>query len=590
MGDRESYFNELYEPLDTLKPERVFLVKNRRSGQMAVKKLVPMQFKEIYEKLKRIECANIAAVYDVWDAKNGFIAVAQEYVRGETLEARLESGMELSCEEAVKIIKQLCTALTALHSLTPSIIHRDIKPSNVMLTTQGAVKLIDFDAAREYKPLEGKRSAVSRGVLDSEDDTVHMGTPGFAAPEQFGFGQSDVRSDIFALGVLLKTMLGERADARINAIVRKCTAMAPERRYKSAAALKNALSGAKRTRMYLTLAAGLAALAVAAAFILPSSNTVNTLTQGRTPAAQNNVSALAAEPTTAPVPTLTPTLTAAPTPKATLSPTPSPSVMPTPSPVPSATPEAAFAPGEFPEGTPDTEICNCYIDVLNTRLKSYYIVLEDDGKPVTMQFEADMRYDRSHCYIKDHSQELSELFNCNVSIPNPQELGIVADVTPTGLLTAYGPGLIHAGFCMIYRGYEYGKGQPFAILTKDTEELLVPLLKAAWREGCTCSILARKLKYKEITFYLTEDPPMTAQLRLDASDAYVRDGCTAQKHSNIGELLIFNCHSLNPDIVEVSPQGVLTIKGPGSAEIGTATTLNELEYGKRVVVTVVDMR
>ena len=111
------------------------------------------------------------------------------------------------------------------------VICRDLKAENVILTNEGEVKLIDFDIARIYQPGKSK-------------DTVMMGTQGYAAPEQFGFGQTDARTDIYALGVLLNYMLvrdfpmEKLTEGKFKTIVLKCTKINPEDRYQNVDELK----------------------------------------------------------------------------------------------------------------------------------------------------------------------------------------------------------------------------------------------------------------------------------------------------------------------------------------------------------------
>ncbi|MGB9777550.1 MAG: protein kinase domain-containing protein, partial [Anaerolineae bacterium] len=139
---------------------------------------------------------NLAAVTDFFqEGENWYLVM--EFVDGETLAQRLERspGHRLPLHEALAITRQLCDVLEYLHNRTPPVIFRDLKPSNIMLTREGAVKLIDFGIARFFKP--GQRQ-----------DTINLGTPGYAAPEQYGgLGQSDPRTDIYSLGVLLHQMV-----------------------------------------------------------------------------------------------------------------------------------------------------------------------------------------------------------------------------------------------------------------------------------------------------------------------------------------------------------------------------------------------
>ena len=126
---------------------------------------------------------------------------------------------------------QLCDALECLHIRFHPIIHRDIKPSNIVISSDGILKLIDYNAARRYE----------RGATQ---DTRYMGTPGYAAPEQYGFFQSDVRTDIYAMGVVLNYMLTgrhiseETASGGLGRIVKRCTQLDPGKRYDSVTDVK----------------------------------------------------------------------------------------------------------------------------------------------------------------------------------------------------------------------------------------------------------------------------------------------------------------------------------------------------------------
>ena len=118
---------------------------------------------------------------------------------------------------------QICDGLEFLHSANPPIIHRDIKASNIMVTDDYVVKIIDYDAAKIY-------------VTGQTKDTMMIGTQGLAAPEQYGFAQSDVRTDLYALGKLVERMLPGNVDAK--RITDKATEMDPKKRYASAAQMK----------------------------------------------------------------------------------------------------------------------------------------------------------------------------------------------------------------------------------------------------------------------------------------------------------------------------------------------------------------
>src|SRR5207302_10581031 len=100
---------------------------------------------------------------------------------------------------------QLCDVLDYLHKQSPPVIFRDLKPSNAILTPDGRLMLVDFGIARYYK--EGQIN-----------DTIDFGSPGYASPEQYeGSGQTDARSDLFSLGVILHEMLSGQRPARGSA-------------------------------------------------------------------------------------------------------------------------------------------------------------------------------------------------------------------------------------------------------------------------------------------------------------------------------------------------------------------------------------
>src|SRR5581483_1421993 len=94
----------------------------------------------------------------------------------EEMLARADGGC-LPLKQALRIAEQICDVLAYLHSRQPAIIFRDLKPANIMLTPQNKLYLIDFGVARQYKP--GKRK-----------DTIAFGSPGYAAPEQYGKAQT----------------------------------------------------------------------------------------------------------------------------------------------------------------------------------------------------------------------------------------------------------------------------------------------------------------------------------------------------------------------------------------------------------------
>ena len=191
------------------------------------------------------------------------LCVVRGYVEGTPLD-RLAFHSALSPRQSTDIISQLCDILTYLHGQNPAIIHRDIKPQNIIVDEQGRITLIDFGISRTYD--ENARA-----------DTICLGTRFFAAPEQYGFAQSDPRSDIFSAGVLLAWLLTGLvdldqakkaiADRHLLAVVEKCTAFDPKDRYRSAALLKDDLAGRARRRRRIGLAALVGLLLVSAVLL-----------------------------------------------------------------------------------------------------------------------------------------------------------------------------------------------------------------------------------------------------------------------------------------------------------------------------------
>lgn len=175
-----------------------------------------------YAKLKSISHPNIPTVFDVLDFEDGQI-IFEEFIDGITVAEVLEQG-NYTYHGAKKIIEGVAQALLALREL--DVVHRDIKPENIIVTRGGAVKLIDFNAARIH-------------TNEKQKDTVVLGTVGYAPPEQYGISQSDEKSDIYSLGVLLNVMLTGThpsktlARGKAGRVVLKCTQIDPNSRFHS---------------------------------------------------------------------------------------------------------------------------------------------------------------------------------------------------------------------------------------------------------------------------------------------------------------------------------------------------------------------
>ena len=206
----------------------VELIRHRESGRQFILRRFTGNG-EVYRKLLDCSCRYLPIIYEA-AGRDGENLVIEEYIQGDTLDFLLQGAL-CSPAETRKIVRQLCQALWVLHSMAA--VHRDIKPENVILRGSDAV-LIDFDAARLHKP-------------QAENDTQVLGTTGFAAPEQYGLSQSDTRTDIYSLGVLMNVMLTGKhpskklAEGRIGRVIQRCTQVSPAKRYKTVLHLMEAL-------------------------------------------------------------------------------------------------------------------------------------------------------------------------------------------------------------------------------------------------------------------------------------------------------------------------------------------------------------
>lgn len=185
-----------------------------------------------YEKLKSIHHPVLPKIYyTAQDEYNTY--VIEEHINAVNLQEFLDNRGTLDEKTVTHIALQICDVLRILHSR--HILHRDIKPSNIILKEDGSVKLIDFGAAKVISADNHK-----------QHDTRILGTPGFAPPEQYGFSVTDVRSDFYALGMTIKTLLGNEYHGKLLKVIKKCIEFDPKRRIASARELKNLLLGKKK--------------------------------------------------------------------------------------------------------------------------------------------------------------------------------------------------------------------------------------------------------------------------------------------------------------------------------------------------------
>lgn len=239
-----------YEETELIKQSAkstVHLVREKDSGQIFIRKVLKGQH-PVYTILQEHSHPFLPVVHEVIVTDDA-TTVVEEYIEGEP-----SGNGELSQAQFLSLVGELCSVLEFLHG--QGIIHRDIKPSNIIMAKDGHIRLIDFDAARQPKD-------------DLEQDTVLLGTRGFAPPEQYGFSQTDERADIYSLGVTLAKLGGKTAEkAHYKRVIRKCTDMDPAKRYQSVRQVRRAFFRTAISFHGKILPYGKSVLCAAAAFCI----------------------------------------------------------------------------------------------------------------------------------------------------------------------------------------------------------------------------------------------------------------------------------------------------------------------------------
>lgn len=225
MEIAEQYRLSQYQDFGKLDERKnIRLKRHKINGVICVEKRVPQELQVIYCFLKQHPSEYIPHIYECVTEDNELIVI-EEYIAGRTLEDILKEKW-FGAEEAASIIFQVCQALKPLHNANPQIICRDLKAENIMVDDCGKIKLVDFNIARTFQ--EGKNR-----------DTVLLGTMEYAAPEQFGYFQTDNRTDIFSMGVLLNYLILKKFPVEqiicgpLENVVRKCINLNPIQRYQS---------------------------------------------------------------------------------------------------------------------------------------------------------------------------------------------------------------------------------------------------------------------------------------------------------------------------------------------------------------------
>ena len=190
-------FGAVYKVEDTQSGNRPLAMKEINLSALTAQEAIEATgaFNREVHLLSDLTHPNLTRIYDHFTGREHWYLV-MDYIEGETLEQHLKrtrSG-RLPLREVLDIGIQLCAVLDYLHTREPSIIFRDLKPANVMRTSAGHLYLIDFGIARHFKPGQPR-------------DTIPLGSPGYAAPEQYGRAQTTPRADIYSLGALLHQLL-----------------------------------------------------------------------------------------------------------------------------------------------------------------------------------------------------------------------------------------------------------------------------------------------------------------------------------------------------------------------------------------------
>ena len=225
LSDRDTLALMLYYEQGNLdNREDLFLVKHMDEDKLFVKKILSTYEEDLYFYLKDHPIDHIPRIHEVFKSQNNLIVI-EDYIEGRTLKDILDEWL-IEPPLAADIAKKLCAILIDLHGLDTPIIHRDIKPSNVIISDKGEVFLLDMNVAKWFKE-------------DEVEDTRMLGTKYYAAPEQLGFGftASSLKTDTYALGILLNVMVTgklpkeEKAPEPIWSIIENCICLEPEKRY-----------------------------------------------------------------------------------------------------------------------------------------------------------------------------------------------------------------------------------------------------------------------------------------------------------------------------------------------------------------------
>lgn len=234
----------VYECLKESEDSSTFLVKETATGILCVLKWGrnrQAEFlrneMEIMEKMADRKLSGIPKAYRIFE-ENGEVYLVREYIEGMSLAQMVLQKGGISEAEICRISRKICQTAEQFQNPDEPMIHRDIKPENIVVTPGGEVVFIDFGTMRSYKK-------------DGSRDTFVVGTRGTAAPEQYGYIQTDQRTDVYAIGQTMLYMVSESYEMnqlsecavsrRMKKIIEKACSFEPDKRYGDAAQLRRAV-------------------------------------------------------------------------------------------------------------------------------------------------------------------------------------------------------------------------------------------------------------------------------------------------------------------------------------------------------------
>lgn len=234
----------VYECLKESEDSSTFLVKETATGILCVLKWGrnrQTEFlrneMEIMKKMADRKLSGIPKAYRIFE-ENGKVYLVREYIEGMSLAQMVLQKGGISEAEICRISRKICQTAEQFQNPDEPMIHRDIKPENIVVTPGGEVVFIDFGTMRSYKK-------------DGSHDTFVVGTRGTAAPEQYGYTQTDQRTDVYAIGQTMLYMVSESYEMnqlsecavsrRMKKIIEKACSFEPDKRYGDAAQLRRAV-------------------------------------------------------------------------------------------------------------------------------------------------------------------------------------------------------------------------------------------------------------------------------------------------------------------------------------------------------------